>query len=190
VTSRIEAKAELSVGRACAFGGIGICTFMIGMISEPHHALLMGAVLTLIACLVLVLRANLAPRKPYKRTEVWLLLDKSERPAATVAQQLIGSVLREVYLRFALYSAVLALGLLIASVLLRVLPASAAVDRGPASGPHLAYAAGSSRSATSRKSSPCIQSPTPTSANSSSASTGSARCGVSRARIPIWSSVP
>jgi hypothetical protein len=119
---RIEAKAELSVGRGCAFGGIAIGTFMIGLISEPPLAFQMGGVLTLLACFILILKANLAPSRPYKRTEVWLLLDQSERPGPAIAQQVIGSTLQYVYLRFALNAAWLAALLLIASVVFRVLP--------------------------------------------------------------------
>ncbi len=122
MAARIEAKAELSVGRACGFGGIAIATFMVATMTEPPLSFLTGGVLTLLACFILILKANLAPHVPYKRTEVWLLLDKADRPRATVAQQLIGRVLREVYLRFALYAASLALALLVASVVFRLLP--------------------------------------------------------------------
>lgn len=123
--ARIEAKAELSVGRACAFGGIAIGTFMIGLISEPPLAFLTGGILTLLATFILILKANLAATRPYKRTEVWLLLDKSERPVPEVAQTVISRALQEVFLRFALYSASLSAALLIASVVFRTLPSSA-----------------------------------------------------------------
>lgn len=119
---RIEAKAELSVGRACGFAGLAIGTFMIGMISEPPLALRVGGVLTLLACFVLILKASLATKVPYKRTEVWLLLDPSERPQPSIAQQVIGRTLRYVYLRFALYAAWLSVSLLVASLVFRALP--------------------------------------------------------------------
>lgn len=122
--SRIEQKAELSVARGCGFGAIAILTLMVGTIANPSQAFQMGGLATLVTCFILLLKANLAPRMPYKRTEVWLLLDKSDRPQAPVAQQVIGTVLREVYLRFALYAARLALAMLVASIFLRVLPAA------------------------------------------------------------------
>lgn len=122
MANAIEAKAELSVARACGFGCIGIGTFMIGSIAEPADAFRTGGVMTLLTCFILLLKANLAPLKPYKRTETWLMLDKSDRPQAPVAQQVIGGVLREVFLRFALYAASLALAMLIASVVFRMLP--------------------------------------------------------------------
>lgn len=118
----IQAKAQLSVGRGCGFGGIAIITLMVGTMADPAQSFTIGGILTLLACFVLVLKASLAPRTPYKRTEVWLLLDKTDRPQPTVAQQVIGSVLREVYLRFALHAAELALALLVASVALRAMP--------------------------------------------------------------------
>lgn len=123
---RIEAKAELSVGRACAFGGIAIGTFMIGLITDPPLAFVTGGVLTLLASFILILKANLAVSRPYKRTEVWLLLDSSERPLPEVAQVVIGRTLQDVFLRFALYAAGLSAAMLVASVLFRALPAGQA----------------------------------------------------------------
>ena len=122
MTSKIEAVAELSVGRGCAFAGLAIGTFVVGMIGEPHKALQLGGVLSLLACFVLLLKANLAMRVSYKRTEAWLLLDRAERPSPAVAQRIMGTTLRTVYLRFALYAAVLALAMLSASVLFGLLP--------------------------------------------------------------------
>lgn len=122
----IEAKAELSVGRACAFGGIAIGTFMVGLISEPGLAFVTGGILTLLASLILILKANLAETRPYNRTEVWLLLDQSERPMPEVAQLIIGRALQDVFLRFALYAASLSAALLVASVMFRTLPTPAA----------------------------------------------------------------
>lgn len=118
----IEAKAELSVGRACAFGGIAIGTFMIGSITEPADALRTGGIMTLLTCFILLLKANLALDKPYKRTELWLLLPPGARPTPEIAQAVIGRTLRTVFLRFALYAASLALALLCASVLFRLMP--------------------------------------------------------------------
>ncbi len=122
----IEAKAELSVGRACAFGGIAIGTFMIGLITDPPLAFVSGGVLTLLACFILILKANLASNRPYKRTELWLMLDKGERPMPEVAQVVIGRTLEAVFLRFALFAAGLSAALLVASVMFRVLPAAGA----------------------------------------------------------------
>ena len=122
--TKIEEVAEFSVARACGFAGLAIGTAMIGMMGEPHKALQMGGLLSLLACFVLLLKANLAMRSPYKRTEAWLLLDRAERPAPAVAQRIMGTALRGVYLRFALYAATLSMALLAASIVLRLLPQS------------------------------------------------------------------
>lgn len=120
--AKIERLAELSVARACGFAGIGIGTFMIGMITDPPLALLFGGILVLLTSLVLILKAMLALERPYKHTELWLMLDKTDRPLPALAQRLIGRALREVYLRFAFYGAVLACALIFASVAFRMLP--------------------------------------------------------------------
>lgn len=114
----IEAKAELSVARACGFACLGIGTFMVGMMGEPKLAFKLGGQLTLLTCFILILKANLAARKPYKHTEVWLMLDQAERPRPEIAQTVISRALRFVFLRFALYSAALSVAMLTASLLL------------------------------------------------------------------------
>ncbi len=119
VMNRIEAAAERSVARACGFAALGIFCFMIGLSSETLvMALQAGGLLTLVACLVLMLKAWGAQSRPYNRTEVWSMLAPDERPDAAVAQRVIGSILREVYLRFAMHAALLATGFLILSALL------------------------------------------------------------------------
>jgi hypothetical protein len=72
--------------------------------------------MALLVAAVLLLRAELAGRRPYKRTEVWLMLEKSERPPPAVAQQVIGSALRQVYVRFALRFATGAVALIAMAV--------------------------------------------------------------------------
>ena len=73
-----------------------------------------------LACLVLLLKAQLAMLRPYKRTEVWLLLKPEERPQAAIAQQIIGTVMRETFLYFALHAGVAAAGCLFLSLVLRI----------------------------------------------------------------------
>ena len=117
--NRIEAAAERSVARACGFAALGVFCFMVGLSSEALvMALQAGGLLTLMACLVLVFKAWGAQSQPYNRTEVWGMLAPHERPDATVAQRVIGTVLREVYLRFAMHAALLATGFLILAALL------------------------------------------------------------------------
>jgi hypothetical protein len=119
--SSIEDAAELSVARGCGFGALAIATCMVGLSAEMPLAFQCGGILVLVMTLVLVLRGLAAPRMSYKRTEVWLMLEPDARPKATVAQQLIGRALREVYLRYALRSAAMAAVLLVGSVIMRLI---------------------------------------------------------------------
>ena len=109
----IEAFARLSVLRGAGFGLLAIVCFMFGLAGMPALSLKTGGVLCLLASFILILRAELADKRPYKRTEVWLMLDERARPPEAVAQQLIGGILRGVYQEFALHfarAAALALG--------------------------------------------------------------------------------
>lgn len=112
----------MSVARGCGFAALGIFTFMIGLMGDPRLAFQTGGILTLVTCLVLLGRALRAPHRPYKRTEVWLMLDPDDRPRGDTAQQLIGVALRDVYLRFAFHAACLSAALLIAAVFVGVVP--------------------------------------------------------------------
>ena len=114
---KIEALAELSVARACGFAALGCSTSMIGFSGEPILAFKFGGYFALITCAVLLLKAHYAARRPYKATEVWLLLPKAERPEAATAQKIISGVLRDVFLRFAFYSAGLAAAFLFIAII-------------------------------------------------------------------------
>lgn len=118
---KIEHLAEVSVARGCGFGALAIVTFMLGLADQMDVSCKAGGILTLGACLVLVLRGQTATRKPYKRTEVWTMLSAADRPQPEIAQQIIGNALRDVYLRFALHAAMSASGLLFLSLVLRLI---------------------------------------------------------------------
>lgn len=77
-----------------------------------------GGILTLITSLVLLIRGLQAPNRPYKRTEVWLMLQPEDRPQAALAQTLIGETLKHTYLTFAFHSALIAGAMLFLSLLL------------------------------------------------------------------------
>lgn len=101
----IEALAEFSVGRGCAFAMLAITVAMVGFSFDSVYALKVGAGLALITSLTLLLRAVYAEHKPYKSTELWVLLKPDERPPASAAQQVLSRALKRAYLRFALYFA-------------------------------------------------------------------------------------
>lgn len=113
----IERAAHVSVGRACAFCGLAILCFMVGFSYEPHLSARVGGAFSLLLSLVLALKAWLASGTPYKRTETWLILPDDDRPPPHLAQQLIATTLRGVFLYYARYAALLAILLLAASLL-------------------------------------------------------------------------
>lgn len=99
--NRVEYLADLSVGRACGFGAMGVVMSMLGLSADPLMCVRVGAFLTVVMGLVLALFAYRAPYRDYRRTELWVLLDKGRDlppgyPAATLCQ-----VLRETYTRYA-----------------------------------------------------------------------------------------
>lgn len=122
---RIEQTAHISVARACGFAALAIFTFMVGLSGDMVSSLKAGGFLSLITSVILLLKAGFAARRPYKRTEVWLMLAPQDRPNSAIAQQIIGTALREAFLHFALHAASAAALLLGGAVLLSLLfPAS------------------------------------------------------------------
>jgi hypothetical protein len=117
----IERAAHISVGRACAFCGLAIFCFMVGFSYEPHLSARVGGSFALVMALVLWAKAWLARAKPYRQTEIWLILDEKDRPPDTVAQNMIGNVLRQTFLIYANYAATMAVILLAASILFGIL---------------------------------------------------------------------
>jgi hypothetical protein len=105
----IERAAEISVARGCGFAALATGLIFIGTmpagLPTAFTAAGMGALLT---CGILLLKAVLAARKPYQRTELWYMLKPDQRPTAVVAQTLIPSVLRTTFLRFAQQAALAA----------------------------------------------------------------------------------
>jgi len=102
--------------RACGFGSLAIFCVMVGMSFDPRAAFQAGGMLTLIMTGILVLKAREAVTKNYRKTEMWLYLPEDMRPPHTYAQQVFSSVLRETYLTFALWTAEIALGMLLVAL--------------------------------------------------------------------------
>jgi hypothetical protein len=88
---------------------------MFGLSFEPALAARTGGILCAIVTAILILYGNLARNRPYKRTELWIILEKEKRPPSGVAQQIIGQALRETYLWFARQSAVISAVLLVSA---------------------------------------------------------------------------
>lgn len=114
----IEARAEETVRRACGFAAFGIFATMIGLSFDPPVAAQAGAILSSLMVAVLFLKAWEAPNRPYRRTELWTILDERHRPPPGLAQRILMNTLQETYLRYARAVAVLAGGLWVLSLLL------------------------------------------------------------------------
>jgi hypothetical protein len=117
----VERAAEQSVARGVGFSALAVALVVAGLAGYPQLALRSGAALTLLLWAVLRLKALRARRHPYKRTEVWLLLDPRPDWPGEVAQRLIGEALQRVLERYARYVLAVALGLWLASLALPLL---------------------------------------------------------------------
>jgi hypothetical protein len=100
-----------TVLRACGFGSLAIFCTMVGMSFTPRFAFQTGGFLTTLMALILIYKAYEARTKDYRRTEMWLYLEKHERPPANFAQWASATVLRETYLTFALWTSMVAIAL-------------------------------------------------------------------------------
>lgn len=107
----IRRVAFAVVLRACSFGALAIFCLMFGMSYVPKTAFEVGGFLTLVVCAILILKAWEATIKDHRRTELWLCLAKEHRPPAACAQQVSALVLRETYLRVAMWTSAVAIGL-------------------------------------------------------------------------------
>lgn len=100
-----------TVMRACGFASLAIFCIMVGMSFMPRFAFQAGGFLTTAMALVLIYKAQEARTKDYRTTEMWLYLEKHERPPAAYAQWASATVLRETYLTFALWTSIIAIAL-------------------------------------------------------------------------------
>jgi hypothetical protein len=104
--------------RACLFGSLAIFCVMVGMSFDPHLAFKAGGFLTTLMTAILILKAYEARTKDYRRTEMWLYLPQEQRPPAAYAQWASATVLRETYLRFALWTSAIAIAMWTIALLL------------------------------------------------------------------------
>lgn len=115
---RVERAAEESVARGVGFGALAVALTVAGLAGYPPLALKSGAALCLLMWAVLRLKAIQATTRPYKRTEVWLMLEPRPDWPAEVAQRLIGGTLKSTFERYARYVLAAALALWAASLAL------------------------------------------------------------------------
>ena len=118
----IEKAAFVSVGRACGFAGFAVLCVMVGLSFEPLVAARTGGAATFAMTLFLGYRAKSSPARPYRHTEVWIMLAKAERPDDSLAQKLIGEALRDAYIWYARQTALVTVILWMAVVGLSLSP--------------------------------------------------------------------
>lgn len=90
--------ADLSIRRACGFGMIAIGTAVMGASFDALLALKTAAICVSAMGAILLVKAMEAPTRNYKRTEVWILLDRRHDLPEARAQQVFGSILRDRYI--------------------------------------------------------------------------------------------
>lgn len=98
-----------TVLRACGFASLAIFCIMIGLSFLPRSAFQAGGFLSMVMTLVLVLKAHEAQTKDHRRTEMWLYLPEEHRPPAAHAQRTIAALMRETYLLFARWTALVSI---------------------------------------------------------------------------------
>lgn len=113
---RLRILAEISTARGCGFAGLAILCLMVGLSGNIAATLKAGGYCALLVMTVLLLMAQRAAQKPYKRTEIWLMLNEAERPPEPLAQRLLAGIRRATFLRFAAYHAAAAAVMLTAGM--------------------------------------------------------------------------
>lgn len=100
-----------TVLRACGFSSLAIFCVMIGMSFDPRRAFQAGGFLTTVMAFVLILKSREALTKDYRKTEMWLYVDKQFRPPEAYAQWASATILRDTYLTFAMWTALISIAM-------------------------------------------------------------------------------
>ena len=99
-----------TVLRACGFASLAIFCVMIGLSFIPRSAFQAGGFLSMTMTLVLVLKAQGARTKDHRHTKMsGLSFPKESRPPQTIAQKTIALIMRETYLLFARWTAMISI---------------------------------------------------------------------------------
>lgn len=110
----------LSVTRGCGFAALAIFCLMFGFAYDFALSFKVGGILMLATCGCLMVKAHQAPTRSYRSTETWIILPQDKRPSAAVAQKIIGGVLSQIFLRFAVWTAGIAVLFLALAVFMMV----------------------------------------------------------------------
>ncbi|MGE3146367.1 MAG: hypothetical protein AB7K35_12355 [Pseudorhodoplanes sp.] len=110
-----------TVLRACGFASLAIFCVMVGMSFHPRLAFQAGGFLTMLMALVLIFKAREALTKDYRKTEMWLYIEKDFRPPEAYAQWASATVLRDTYLTFALWTAAISIAMWVIALIFSAL---------------------------------------------------------------------
>ncbi|MBI3514665.1 MAG: hypothetical protein HY060_11470 [Proteobacteria bacterium] len=120
---RLRYFADLSIRRGCAFGILTIATAMTGMSHDMRLAVRGGALMLTLMVVVLVWKSWRAGQVRYRRTELWVLLDRQLEWPESYRQQLISGVLAERYMWHARVTAMAAFALWVIALAMMALRA-------------------------------------------------------------------
>ena len=98
-----------TVLRACGFASLAIFCVMIALSFLPRSSFQAGGFLSLVMTAVLFIKAQEARTKDHRRTEMWLYLPKENRPPQAIAQRTVSILMREIYLQFAQWTALVSI---------------------------------------------------------------------------------
>jgi hypothetical protein len=102
---RIEALTTLSVARGVGFAALAVFCIMVGFASDTVNMLRAGGLGALMITVVLYAKANNTSPERYRSTEVWIMLDKDQRPPDELAAGMVCRARRTVLLRWSERSA-------------------------------------------------------------------------------------
>lgn len=105
---QIKQLADISIRRGCGFGLIAIATAVVGVSSDAFLAMRLAAICATAMVAILLVKAKQAPSRPYKHTEVWIMLQRRHGFPEARAQQVFGNVLRDRYMWHATVTAMAA----------------------------------------------------------------------------------
>jgi hypothetical protein len=97
----IRRLADLSIARGCGFAALAVACIMISLAGNIGSVFRAGGIGCLLTAMALILKAHYASPETFKQTEVWIMLDKRERPAEDLAAQWITEARRLALLTWA-----------------------------------------------------------------------------------------
>jgi hypothetical protein len=118
-----------TVLRACGFGALAIFCVMTGMAFHPRLAFQAGGFLTMIMAFILILKAREALTKDYRKTEMWLYIEKDFRPPEAYAQWASATILRDTYLTFALWTSLISIVMWVIALIFSLLGATSTLQQ-------------------------------------------------------------